>query len=483
MKKFKHISGKKIKAGTKSFTAILLSFFISLFLLNSSSAIAQSEPAFNDSKSEKLSFYFQHINVRTLLQLIAKNSGLNFIISDSVKGDITLNLKNVTWAQALEIVLKTQGLASRQVGNVIYISTIEEITGNEAKQMKSEDAIANLAPLKSEMLRLKYTSATDIAALLKGSSSNLLTSRGQVAVDARTNSIILRDTPESLKSLIPEIKKLDIPAKQVLIEARIVNMDITYEEELGIRFGLSDTRHLSGTLTGANALAGGTNINQVPVVNRLNFNVPAVTLFDGNNPGTVGLALARIGRILLDLELSALEGERKAQVIARPRVITSNQQKARIQTGEEIPYQESTSSGATSITFKKAVLSLEIVPQITPDNKIVLTIKATEDTRGDSITVGASAGGQPITIPAINTQEVESNILLNNNETIAIGGVYKTVKRNTYDRVPFFGDLPLVGHLFNHEGVHDEKHELIVFITPRIVKSSAVNTIDAKVNL
>lgn len=424
------------------------------------------------SGDKKLSFQFQKIDIRVLLQLIAKNSGRNFIIGDAVKGNVTLSLEGVTWRQALDIVLKTHALASRQVGNVIFISTIEEITSNETKQLQSDETLANLAPLQSKLIRLNYTNAVDMAKLLKGQQGSLLTPRGEVAVDSRTNSLIIRDTAKTVNNLIREIKQLDIPARQVLIEARIVNIDTQYESELGVKFGVSDTRHLSGTLNGANQLTQGVDVSNItPLADRLNFNVPANQLFDGSTPGSIGLALARIGHVMLDLELSALEGERHAQIISRPRVVTSNQEKAVIQTGEEIPYQESTSSGATSVVFKKAVLSLEIVPQITPNNKIVLKLKATQDTRGQNIAVGQS-NGTPITIPAINTQEVESNILLHNNETIVIGGVYRVVKQNTLDRIPFFGSLPVVGALFSHKGEHDEKHELLIFITPKIITAS-----------
>lgn len=443
-----------------------------LFAMTNSSAdqmMHEQERPISPFQDNKLSFYFQNIEVRALLQLIAKNSGMNFIVSDLVKGTISINLKNVTWDQALDVIQKTQGLASRRVGNVIYISSVEDVTTSETKQLQSAEVIANLAPLKSMLVHLKYTNATDLATLLKGAQSSLLTPRGQVAVDTRTNSIILRDTEHSLNEIVPEIRKIDVPARQVLIEARIVNMDITYEEELGVRFGMSDTRHLSGTLAGANQLTQGTSVSNIsPLSDRLNFNIPANSLFDGTTPGSIGLALARVGHFLLDLELSALEGEKHAQVIARPRVVASNQQKARIQTGEEIPYQESTSSGATSVVFKKAVLSLEIVPQITPDNRIVLTLTATEDTRGDNIAVGTS-GSTPVTIPAINTQEISSNVLLSDNETVVIGGVYKQVKTNSFDRIPFFGTLPFVGPLFSHKGEHDEKHELLIFITPKII--------------
>lgn len=431
--------------------------------------LSQADYVFSP-KNTSLSFYFQNIETRTLLQLIAKNSGLNFIISDAVKGSITLNLKNVSWQQALNIILKTQGLSSRRIGNVVYVSTIEEITTNEAKVLKSEEALSSLAPLKSTLIRLKYTNAADLAAMLKGPQGSLLTTRGEITFDSRTNMLVIRDTAANLADITRAIKKMDIPARQVLIEARIVNIDTTYEEELGVRFGVSKTKHFSGTFSGANQLANDVAPAAVtPITDRLNFNVPATALFDGARPGSIAVALAKVGNYMLDLELSALEGERHAQIISRPRVITSNQQKAVIQTGEEIPYQESTSSGATSVVFKKAVLSLEITPQITPDNKIILKLKATQDSRGDNVTIGQNSNGTPTTIPAINTQEVESNVLLNNNETIVIGGVYKTDKRNTIDRIPFFGELPIVGGLFNHKGEHSEKHELLIFITTKII--------------
>lgn len=421
----------------------------------------------------KLSFYFQNIEVRSLLQLIAKNSGLNFIISDAVKGTITLNLQNVTWEQALSVVLKSHGLASRRTGNVIYISTVEEITSNESKQLQSEQAISNLEPLKTNIVHLRYANAADVAALLKGSQSTLVSPRGQVAVDSRTNSLVLMDTQTNLRVIERSIHTLDIPARQVLIEARIVNIDSTYEEQLGVRFGVSNSRHLSGTFAGASSINNGASpASLVDPTQRLSFNIPAHQLFDGSNPGSIALALAHLGPVLLDLELSALEGEDHAKIIARPRVITSNQKKAIIQTGEEIPYQEATSSGATSVTFKNAVLSLEITPQITPNNKIILDLKATEDTRGSNVATGTNT-----TIPAINTQEVQSNILLNDRETIVLGGIYRQTTHDTVDRVPFFGTLPVFGNLFKNTTKHDEKHELLIFITPRIIRPLSETTV------
>lgn len=430
----------------------------------------------SEKDSNLLSFSFQNIEIRSLLQLIAKSSGLNFIISDAVKGNITLNLKDVTWKEALEVILKTYGLSSRQVGNIVYVSSIEQITQTEAKHLQSQETLANLAPLESKIFKLKYINAEDLAALLKGADSTLLSSRGQVAIDKRTNTIILKDTAANLKTLAKTIKGIDLPAKQVLIEARIVNITTNYQKELGVRFGLSDTRHLSGTLDAANELTKGTGVNAIdPFTNRLNFNIAGNALDNvgGVSPATIGLALARLGPVLLDLELSALEGEKHAKTISRPRVVTSNLKKAIIATGEEIPYQEATSSGATSVSFKKALLSLEVTPQITSDNKVMLTVKATEDTKGDNIVVGSSSTTGGTNIPAINTQSVESNILLNNNETVVIGGVYKISKNNIMQRVPFFGDLPLVGSLFRHKGNSETKSELLIFLTPKIINTSS----------
>jgi type IV pilus assembly protein PilQ len=430
----------------------------------------------------KLSFYFQNIEIRSLLQILAKSSGLNFVISDAVKGSVTLNLKNVTWRQALTIILKSHGLSYRQDGNVIYISTIDDLTNNENKQLQADEQLSNLVPVSSAIFQLKYTNAADMSALLKGQQGTLLTARGQVAVDTRTNSLIVHDTPKSLAEVRRAIERLDVPAKQVLIEARIVTIDTTYEKQLGVRFGLTRPAHLSGTLNGANQMVGGTNPSQVVAAGgtipdptpRLNFNNAATTFASGAHPGSVGLALGRLGNFLLDLELSALEENGHVNVIAKPRVITSNQQKAIIQTGQEIPYQEASSSGATSISFKKAVLSLEIVPQITPDNKIVLSIKATEDSPGAQIALTAQTATTPATLgpPAINTQEVESNVTLNDNETIVLGCIYKISQSSTVDRVPFFGSLPLVGALFRNKSISDEKNELLIFITPKIIKSN-----------
>lgn len=433
------------------------------------------------SQNNRISFYFQDVEVRTLLDLIAKTSGVNFIISDAVKGKTTLNLKNVTWQQALDIILQSRGLASKRIGNAMYISTAEDIALNQTKKLQADQELSNLSPLDSKLIMLKYTDATLVAKFLKGESGNILTPRGQVAVDVRMNSVIVRDVKSNLREIVHYIRRLDVPSKQVSIEARIVEIDSDYESQIGVRLGISNTRSFSGSLFGANQLAQGINVANVQgndptseggaLVNeapRLNFNIPAAQLSTGANPATIGLALARLGPILLDLELSALEEEGHTQIVSKPRIVTANQQKASIQTGTEIPYAESTSSGATSISFKNAVLGLEITPQITPDNRILLKLKANQDSPGTQLNITATTLGPP----TINTQSVESYVMLNDNETVVIGGVFKLTKTNTYDRVPFFADLPIVGGLFKHRGIHNQTNELLIFITPKIIKST-----------
>jgi type IV pilus assembly protein PilQ len=432
-----------------------------------------------------LSFYFQNIELRTLLQLISKISNLNFVISDSVKGNVTLNLKNVTWREALNIILKTHGLTDRQIGNVMFINTLDEVSKMDIKEYEADQQVVNLAPLSSAILELKYMNAKDLSDILKGSNNTLLTTRGQVVVDPRTNSIIIRDVAANIADIRKLVQKLDIPARQVLIEARIVNIDVNYEKQLGVRFGLSNTRQLTGTWAGASQLAQGTNIaNLDPITQRLNFNNPAASFATGASPGSIGLALAKLGNVLLDLELSALEEEGHSEIIASPRVIASNQQKATIQTGQQIPYQQATSSGATAIAFENAALSLEITPQITPDNRVVLALKATQDTAGTApVTSQTTSSGSGTTSssasfgpPPINTEEVQSNIILNNNETVVLGGVYKRSKQKTVDRVPFFGSLPLIGSLFRFSHEQNERSELLIFITPKIIESAPIKT-------
>jgi len=409
---------------------------------------------------ERLSLNFQDIPVRSVLQLLADFTGLNLVASDAVQGSVTLHLNNVPWDQALDIILRTRGLAKRQYGNVILVAPAKDIAAYEKQELASNKEIQELAPLHSELVQINYATAEDIASLLKDKNNSLLSKRGNVSVDRRTNTLWVQDTSENLKQIRSLVKRLDIPVKQVLIEARIVNVDKSFERDLGVKFGLSRKDHLSGTLDGANEIAKGSPISNVPVDNRLNFNLPV----DKPGAGSIGLALVNIGGgFLLDLELSALESEGGGEIISSPRLLTSNQKQAVIEAGKEIPYQEATSSGATSVVFKKAVLKLLVTPQITPDNKIFLKLAVNQDKKNKSEEV--------LNVPVIDTNHIETSVLVNNGDTIVLGGIYERTKNDKVERIPFFGSLPVIGYLFRNTYVERKQSELLIFITPRIVEN------------
>lgn len=427
------------------------------------SSVVQAPPPAPAPNNRVMSFNFQNISTRSLIQIIAKNSGLNLIISDSVKGEMSLFLKDVTWQQALSIVLKANALGQRRYGNVLMVGPVDELASNEVKQLTAAQQLSDLAPLKYRLIKLKFANATDLANVIKSNQSTMLSPKGQIGVDVRTNSIWIQDTALRIKQIFSFISQLDIPTQQVLIEARVVTVEVEYLKNIGVRFGATVPHHLSGTLEGANQLAQGTSpANVSPIGRRLAFDVPAGSV-DGVNPaGSLAIAVLKMGNNFLDLELSAMELERHAKIISSPRVVTSNQQKANIESGEEIPYQEATSSGATNIAFKKAVLSLEITPQITPGNRIVLQISVHQDKRGQTI-------GGPTGVPAIDTDQMTSNVFLNNGETIVIGGIYKEDDHHALQRIPFFGTLPIIGNLFRQTTLDNERSELIVFVTPKII--------------
>ncbi len=420
-------------------------------------------------QNEKFSLNFQDIPIAALLQLIAKTSNLNFVVSDSVKGNMSIHLQNTTWRQALQIVLKSNGLGSRSIGNTMLIGPVEELTNNEIKELQAKQKLAAMEPLDFRIISLKYANANDLAKLLKGQNNTLLSPRGQVGEDLRTNSLLIYDTRDHLGQIASFIRRLDIPAKQVLIQVQIVDVDDSYEKELGVRFGVSTPKHLSGTLAGGNQGAQGTPLADItPFTDRLNFDLPATALFQ--NPASIGVALAKLGNVYIDAELSALEAEGVLKIVSTPRLITSNQETATIQQGEEIPYLESTSSGASSIAFKDALLSLKVTPQINPDNRIMLNIKVTENRAGKQVIVNTSTQVSTLSPPAINTQELQSSVLLNNGETVALGGIYRISKNNRVERVPFLGSLPLIGIFFRHTTIQNTKRELLVFITPTVLK-------------
>lgn len=393
------------------------------------------------------------------------------VVSANVTGDITLRLNDIPWDQALDIILTTQGLDKRQTGNVMLIDKASDIASREISELKSQQEVRKQEPLVSDLIQINYAKAADIAAMLKAKDASLLSSRGNLSVDDRTNSIWIQDSGVQIEQIRELVKHLDIPVKQVSIESRIVTVNKDFEQEIGIRFGVSKPTHLSGTLEGANQMQQGKAIGDVvPFTKRLNLDLVAQPI--GFNPATVGIALAKLGDgVLLDLELSALETEDKGQVIASPRLITSNQQTATIESGTEIPYQEATSSGATAVAFKKAVLSLKVKPQITPDNKIMMELQINQDRPGKE-----TAG-----VPAIDTKQITTNVLVNNGQTIVLGGIFQQTKKNAVQRIPFLGDLPVVGYAFRHTRVEIKNEELLIFITPRIITNSlAVTTIEGR---
>jgi len=424
-------------------------------------------------QGEQLSLNFQNIEVRAVLQLLADFTGMNLVTSDTVQGNLTLRLKNVPWDQALDIILKTKGLAMRQNGNVMLIAPASEISAREKQELAAKKQLVELEPLYSEIIEINFAKASELAALLDSGSeesttgagvTGFLSSRGSATVDERTNSLLLRDTANQLVQIRKLIEKLDIPIRQVLIESRIVIANNDFTKELGVRFGTSTQGHpgntvtntaISGSLNGTTQLLNGETLEQA---DRLNVNLPVT-----NAAGTFALALAKLPLgAILELELSAMQQEGNGEIVSSPRVITSNQKKATIEQGTEIPYQEASSSGATSVSFKKAVLKLDVTPQITPDDRIVMDLEVNKDE------VGAIFLG----VPSIDTRSVKTQVLVDNGETVVLGGIYEQRKTKSSTRVPFFGDLPYVGFLFKTNSSEDTKRELLVFVTPKIIKDS-----------
>ena len=414
---------------------------------------------------KRISLNFQSIQIRAVLQLLADFTGVNIVVSDAVNGNITLKLNDIPWDQALDIILTTQDLGKRQLGNVILIDKTASFTARETAVLKEELASKKLSPLHSDLLQINYAKASDIATMLKDKTNSLLSERGTLSVDVRTNTIWLQDTDIKIEEIRELVKKLDIPVKQVVIEARIVDMSKQCEEDLGIAWGVTKAKHLSGTLAGANqmqltptTLPG----NITPLSDRLNVDFAAAPTI--GTAASVGLALAKLGNgILLDLELSALESVGNAEIIASPRLMTTDRQSAVISSGEDIPYQQSTSSGATAVAFKQAVLSLKVTPQITPDGKLLMDLLINQD---------ANSGQNVQGVPIITTKSIQTNVLVNNGQTIVLGGIYTQNKNNSIVRVPFLGSLPVVGYLFRQTQTTSNNDELLIFITPRIISNN-----------
>lgn len=411
-----------------------------------------------------ISLNFQNIQIRAVLRLLAEFTGLNIVVNQKVEGNITLRLNNTPWDQALDIILRTNSLDKRVTGNIMMVAPSSELLKQEKAELKSQIEVSNLSPLRSELLQLNYAKAADIATLLKDKNNSLLSKRGALSVDARTNTIWIQDTGAQIEEIRELIKKLDVPVKQVLIEARIVEVTKDFTRDLGISWGVSrpspnSSGALSGSLRGANQIA---RADVVSLADRLNVDLHAAPAI--GTAASVGLALATLGDgILLDLELSAMETEGRGEVIASPRLITMNQQPAVIESGEEIPYQEATSSGATAVAFKKAVLSLKVTPQITPDGKIMMELQINQD----------RPSGQTFNhVPSILTKEIQTTVFVDNGQTIVLGGIYKQDRNNSVRRVPFLGQLPLIGVLFRNSNTTNANEELLIFITPRIITNN-----------
>nr|WP_286790427.1 MULTISPECIES: type IV pilus secretin PilQ [unclassified Pseudomonas] len=404
---------------------------------------------------EKLSLNFQDIDVRSVLQLIADFTGLNLVASDTVQGNITLRLQNVPWDQALDLVLKTKGLDKRQIGNVLLIAPADEIAARERQELESQKQIQELAPLRRELIQVNYAKAADMAKLFQSvtKADTGQSERGSITVDDRTNSIIAYQTQDRLDELRRIVSQLDIPVRQVMIEARIVEANVNYNKQLGVNWSGSRSGNGNFTISGGAGSTTGTSS-------------PFVDLGVGSATSGIGIGFLT-GSTTLDLQLSAMEATGNGEIVSQPKVVTSDKETAKILRGTEIPYQEASSSGATSTSFKEAALSLEVTPQITPDNRIIMEVKVNKDAPDYQNRLDNGA-------PPISKNEVNAKVLVADGETIVIGGVFSNTQSKSTSKVPLLGDVPYVGRLFRRDSVTDEKVELLVFLTPRIMNNQAI---------
>ncbi len=432
---------------------------------------------------ERLTLNFQNIETRAVLQLLADVSGLNMVVSDTVTGNVTLRLQNVPWDQALDIVMATKSLDMRRNGDVVLIGPAAEIAARERAELSARQDIQQLEPLRSEFLQVNYAKATDLGALISGSGRDrsFMSERGSLAIDERTNTLLLYDTASRIADIRRLVATLDIPVRQVLIESRIVIVNDDFNRELGTRLGVTSVgaRSSSGLVSMTGTRAGSGAIVDSALQNRLTTGQPFpvalgtidqrynVNLPVGQPAGS--LALAFLGAdTLIDLELSALQAEGRAEVVSTPRVIVSNQRQARIEQGVEIPFQESSASGATATQFKKAVLSLTVTPQITPDNRIIMDLEVSKDNVGE--VVPSATGGF---VPSIDTRQISTQVLVNDGETVVLGGIFETERREVSSKVPLLGDIPLLGYLFRSNQSVSNKAELLIFVTPKILREGA----------
>ncbi len=434
-------------------------------------------------KGERLTLNFQDIETRAVLQLLADTSGQNMVISDTVRGNVTLRLQNVPWDQALDIVMRTKGLDMRQEGNVILVAPAAEIASREKELLAARKEVLELSPLRTEYLQVNYAKAVDLAALIKkGAENSLLSERGSVAIDDRTNTLLLQDTAERLADIRRLVTTLDIPVRQVLIEARIVIVSDDFSRQLGVRFGSTVAFDHGGSDGGG--IVGGNNFvkeSDAFILSRATPDARGTPGFAQGDPTDrymVNLPVANpAGRLaltlldsdyLLDLELSAAQAEGRGEIISSPRVITANQKEASIEQGTEIPYQQSSSSGATTTQFKKAVLSLKVTPLITPDNRVILDLIVSKDSVGQL--VSSATGGF---VPSIDKREITTRVMVNDGQTVVLGGILETERRDADRKVPFLGDVPVLGRLFKTTTTTNNKDELLIFVTPKILREGS----------
>jgi type IV pilus assembly protein PilQ len=425
-------------------------------------------------QGERLSLNFQNVDVRSLLQVIADFTNLNIITSDSVQGAITLRLKDVPWDQALDIILQSKGLDMRKNGNVILVAPRDELATKEKLELEARSQIQELEPLHTENFVVNYQKADDVRKLLVDEKQRMLSKRGSVVVDPRTNQLFVQDTSAQLEEVRRLISRIDIPVPQVLIEARIVEADDEFSRDIGARLGFAHPGPHAWINSGQGSSfgplpngtttcpTGATCIGGTEITN-LNFvNLPAAAL-NGFNPGTLGLTLFNSGvTSVLNLELSALELDGRGKVISSPRVVTADKVKAAIEQGNDIPYQTNTQLGGPGqIQFRKAVLRLEVTPQITPEGSVFLDVKVNKDT--PSATVSGSGG------VAIDTKNVTTQVLVENGGTVVLGGIYQQTERTTVTKIPWLGDIPVVGNLFKDQFKQNNRTELLIFITPRVI--------------
>ncbi len=425
---------------------------------------------------DRISLNFQDIEIRAVLQLIADFTELNLVASDTVRGRITLRLQNVPWDQALELVLKTKGLDKRQIGNVLMVAPAAEIAERERQQIEANKQIAELAPLQSEFVRIRYANAASVVQLFEAGSEeggSLISSRGSVVVEPRTNSLIITETAPKLAAIRGLIELVDIPIRQVMIEARIVIAQSDATKNLGIEWGGAYLNSDDDYIT---SVSGNTenvvNLNE-SVINGTQPQVdyPGALLVDLGVTRSSGFAVGfTSGDLFLTAELSALEAAGEGEVVSQPKVITGDKQQASIKSGTEIPYQESSASGETTTSFKEAVLALDVTPNITPDDRIMLELQVNQDSVGELV-----PSGQGGFIPSIDTTQLNTQVLVGNGETVVLGGVFKTEDIESINKVPFFGDLPYIGAFFRNESTSHKKTETLIFITPRILAETLLD--------